>query len=489
MLLVAAALASTPPEAEAAEVRPSPVEDDGFTFLGVVGARASTSNVATTNPLLNGQLVGELGGVNTTVTGEDPAPGAEMRVGGFFRYTPPLLDGRAALDAAFEVDFGFGDTSYSIGGNTGGAFGGDQVNLQTRRLAVRLRPWAPLTVVAGLQFVSDGVHDPGAARLDDLFRGGGRLMFFGSEAAGVTAFYARDVVKARLGLYTLYELSLVEDDDVALMMADVQVSPAHAWRVGAHGWWLRDRAGGAAGLLGEGVTSTLSEMQGGPRLDMRPTEDAAAPAVGADLVWVGADVGYNPALDMGDLGATALVITNQGKLYVADLDDWFVSGWLADAELRWRYTQGEGSVARVELLASSADRDDTFRYSGVVTGNSYGIVGAVHGTHGCLLLFPDPRAINRQVAVVYDVSGGGDGLVAATASVGWDVVPDRLTVGVGGGHARSAAGEPRGTEVNARIVGEPFVLGEVGLYAATVTGTALAEDPWTVFLAFDWLVI
>ncbi|MDP2311810.1 MAG: hypothetical protein Q8P41_02825 [Pseudomonadota bacterium] len=491
---VAVALAQdegAPPEARREDVRPvADVPGSGLRFLGIVALRTAATNVSTTNPFLNGQLVGELGGTNTTTTTEEVGHASEQRVAAFFSYAPPLWDGRLQLDAAFEIDFAFGDQAYGIGGNTGGGFGADQVNLQTRRLGARARLGDSTWLVAGLQFVGDGSADPTRSKPDDLFRGGGRLMFFGSEAAGLTAYgTVGEPIRYKLGAYTLVELGIAAPDDVTLYMADGAWSPAYAQRAGVHLWYLRDHAGGAGGTFGTGPASVLSELQGGPRLDLRENGEGVAPVINADLLWVGLDHGWNAALDRGRVGATVLGVASLGRLYVEALPDRDVRGFLGDLELRARIAEGEGSVARVELLASSADDPATDTYEGIVTGNSYGAVGAVHGTHGCLLLFPDVSAINRQVAAVYDVSGGGAGVAAVTGGLAYDLVPNRLTVGAGAGHARSATFAPLGTEINARISGKPWVLTDVGIKGAVLLDTALPENPWIVLASFDWVVI
>jgi len=485
--------ASLPAEARAGEVRPSPEESGGLSFLGTFSARAVTTDVVTTNPLVNGQVIGELGGTNSTTTGTEAGAYTEERVGAFFTYAPRLLDGRAALDAAFEVDFAFGDSSYGTGGNTGGAIGADSVNLQTRRLAGRFELLSKQTLVVGLQFVGDGVNDPSRSRLDDLVRSGGRLVFWGTEAAGVALYGkigspAAETLRYRVGGFTLYEQAFAAGDDVSLAVADLQLAPAHATRVGLHGWFLRDRAGGSAGLLGSGPASALSEMQGGPRLDFRASEDEVAPEVDVDVAWIGADLGYNAALDAGPVGVHGVVVGNVGKIYVADHGDIGVSGALVDVEGRWRFAPGEGSVARLEALYATGDEDGDSTYTGVLTANSWGIVGAVHATHGSYLLFPDPGAINRAISVVPDVSGKGAGLVAVSSSVGFDAVPNRLGVTVGVAHARDAAANALGTEFNGRVSGRPLPLLNVSAIGAGVGGTALPEAPWTMMLTLDWLV-
>ena len=472
----------------------TPPPDDGVTVLGLLNTRVTATNVITTNPLLNGQVVGTLGGLNTTSTGAESAVSAEQRLGAFLRWAPGALDGRFAIDTAFEVDYGFGDASYGIGGNTGGGYGADQVNLQTRRLAARVQLGRDTTAVIGVQFVADGASDPATATLDDLTRAGGRLMVFGSEAAGATVYgKARDAwgeerLRYRLGAYTLWEQAVGARDDVTLWMADLQAAPAYAVRVGAHAWYIDDRAGGAAGLLGSGPTSALSELQGGPRVAVRPDAEDAVPAPDTQVLWLGVDAGYNAGLDRGKLGLTAAFIGNLGQIAGEGTVPVGIQGGLFDAEVRGRWAPGAGSVVRAEAVLATGDGPGQDYYTGVLTGNSWGVVGAIATTHGCYLLFPDAHAVNRQVAAVYDVSNGGAGLGALTASAGWDAIPNRLTLGAGGGHARAADGTNRGTEVNARVTYRPWTLGEVGLHAGTLLGTTLPHDPWVVFTSLDGLV-
>ncbi|MFT4975468.1 MAG: hypothetical protein ACI8S6_001355, partial [Myxococcota bacterium] len=279
----------------------------GLTFIGLFQARAALSNVITTSPVFDGQVIGRLGGANgstvyapgVTDIGGDGEPDdalsnaayTEQRLNTFFTYAPPVLDGRASLTAGFEIDFLFGDESYGVGGNAGGGYGADQVNLQTRRLHATFSPVHTarheLDAVVGLQFVADGAYNPAASTLDDLIRTGGGLRFFGSEMAGLTLFgrYLDDSgerLRYRLGSYTISEGGVSVADDIRLHMLDAQVMLDWNARLGAHAWVMQDRAGGDGGLLGSGVTSTLSELQGGPSLDFGEDD----PDVSADLVWL-----------------------------------------------------------------------------------------------------------------------------------------------------------------------------------------------------------
>ncbi|MCB9689429.1 MAG: hypothetical protein H6738_03630 [Alphaproteobacteria bacterium] len=480
-------------------------EDDpvgGLTFFGLFQSRAAINDLASTNPFLDGQVVGRLGGTNGVVV--DPtvvAAYTEERVNGFFTYAPPLANGKASLTAAFEIDFAFGDRSYGVGGNVGGGFGGDQVNLQTRRLHADFFPSKGMHsahVIVGLQFLSDSVADPTRSTPDQLMRSGGRMAFFASEAAGVAVYgkIADDWgtrVRYRAGLFTLAENGLSLSDDVLLAVADVEGRPAQATAVGAHLWYLQDRSGGVGGTLGLGPTSALYELQGGAHIDLYdglPPPDGAY--IDADLVWAGVDGGFNAALDRGPYGVHAAIIGNLGRLYAPIVHDDDVAGLFLDAEARARYAPGDGSVARAEVLVTTPAGANDLYYGGVVTGNAYGVAGALMPTHGTLLLFPDARAINRLVSVVADASAAGRGVTALTTSVGYDVIPARLNVLGRAATAMTSDGVAWGTELGGSISGRPLPLVDLGVHGAVLLPGPAAEltaTPWAGYVALDWLVL
>ena len=518
--------AAPPPETRKAEalagppVRPAPpAAGSGFTFLGLMQTRAITTNVVPTNPILDGQIIGVIGGTNLTTvlppSGEldlddDGEPDedqgvsglVEQRMSAFFTYAPPVYSGELSFTAGFEVDFNWGDRSYGVGGNTGGAIGADMVNLQTRRLHATYRAQLggrhELEVVSGLQFVGGSVHNPASARPDDLFRSGASTSLFGTEAAGVTA-YGRihdrwgDRLRYKAGLYTLLEQGSARIDDATLLMLGVAVQPEYALWLGLHAWALQDRTHGTGGAIGTGLASGLSELQGGPRLDFRVGDMEVNPWVDGDFGWLVGDVGYNHRLDRGPFGATALVGANAGKIYVKEQLDVPVRGWLTQGEVRVRYMPGASSVARVGWIATSRDGNGRDAYTGVLTGNQYGVVGAVYATHGCLLLFPDPMSINRMTAMVGDISNRGEGVRGLTGSVGAALVPGRLDTQVGGGHAIDGNGLKMGTELNGRLVAHPWAFTDLTLAAAKVVGSELRgvddkllpDDPWTLLVSMD----
>jgi hypothetical protein len=498
--------AAAPPEARrnAAEIVRPDVEPEGpLRVIALVQARAALTNVVSTNPFLDGQVLGTLGGTNgMDVDPEARSAYTEQRASGFFTWRPDVLDGKVGLNAAFEIDFAWGDRAYGVGGNTGGGFGGDQVNLQTRRLS--LDTWSKLGatkqhrihLVAGLQFVADSANDPSATTPDGLFRSGGRLMFFGSEAAGLSAYGTLrtgfgDRLRWRTGIYTLLELGLGEADDAWLAMADLTAVPAYGLEVGAHAWLLRDNTGGTGGALGAGPTSGLSEMQGGPRVNPwgdEPRPDGAT--VDATLVWGALDAGYNAALQQGPVGLHGIALLNAGSIVGSDGTSTTVVGQVYDVEVRARWSRGKGSIARVEALYSSPDVAQASSYTGVVTGNSYGFAAAIPNTHGTRLLFSDPQSINRMTPVIYDVSGAGLGVLGLTGSVGFDPIPNRLNATLGAGYALAPQRASYGTELNAELTWEPLPFFTPQLAGAVLFPgeQALVDDTaWVAYAGVEWL--
>lgn len=488
---------------EAEQVRPHVPPDRPFKFLALVQAKGALTNIVSTNAFLDGQVLGTLGGSNGMTV--DPAVKSsfiEYRTVGFASWRPDVLNGQVGLSAAFEIDFAFGDRSYGVGGNTGGGFGGDHVNLQTRRLHLDIYPRLGkrhrLHVVVGLQFVADSASDPTATTPDGLFRSGGRLMFFGSEAAGVSAYGsfhdgAGERLRYRLGGYTLLELGLGTPDDVTLWMADATVTPVDRLEIGAHAWLLRDQSGGAGGALGTGPSSALAEMQGGRRLnpygdDPRPEEGAGVDAL---LGYVAVDAGYNSGLTRGPFGVHGIGLFNLGSVKAREAGSLPVSGQLFDLEARLRWAPGKGSIFRVEGLYSTPDNDDnTDAYSGVITGNSYGFAGAINNTHGTRLLFSDPQSINRMTPAIFDVAAGGLGVLAVTSSLAWDIVPSKVNTKLGFGTALAPQRESIGTELNLQISHEPWPFFNYYAAAAVLrpgSRASFTDDAWVGYVGLEWL--
>ncbi len=488
-----------------------------LTYVGVFFARGTRTNVKSTSDLVDGLLTGRLYGPNGTTTDDDGLSYVEQRYLGFMTYAPTLLDGRAKLKAAFEIDFTFGDASNTTRGNAGGAINGDTVNLQTKRLLADIQLTDGLQLVIGLQPLADSAHNPTEVFPDTLMHGGTHLAMWGTDAAGVSLFgkLNRRTV-GRLSWFDLYLNQSDRDDNVQLLMADVEVGVSGQAQVGAHLWYLRDRSQGIGSALGAGPSSALADYNGAATARLAP--DLAT----GDLFYVGLDASYNRWLAGGPLSVSGFAVANMGQFDVqpgpcraADarvpcptpaFDDTAADllGFLFDVEAAWRWGRTNGDLLSLELLYATGDDTPGDRtLSSVVTGNSYGLPGALHGTHRSLLLFPDLKVVNRQVAVVYDPANLGYGVMAAFANGSVDLVADVLNLKLGVATAQAAAvpaGDDRfiGVEGNLELLYRPMPFLWLGAHGAVVRlGKFLegrvSEDPlpesrpWTAYLSATWV--
>ncbi|MCB9523061.1 MAG: hypothetical protein H6702_06735 [Myxococcales bacterium] len=527
LLPLLALLAAPTPKTPKADLPPPPMtpatwqigddEPSALTYVGVFFSRATRTNVKSTSDLVDGLLTGRLYGPNGTTTDDDGLSYVEQRYLGFFTYKPTLLDGRAKLKAAFEIDFTFGDASNTSRGNAGAAINGDTVNLQTKRLAADIELIKGLNLVVGLQPLADSAHDPTTVFPDTLMHGGTHLTFWGTDAAGVSLFgkLHRRLV-GRVSWFDLYLNQSDKDDDVQLLMADAEVGVSDATQVGLHLWYLRDRSRGVGSALGAGPGSPLGDYNGAAPLRLSP--DLAQ----GDLFYVGLDASYNRWLAGGPLTVSGFAVANFGSFEVVPgpcraegarvpcptpaFDDTPADllGFLVDLEAAWRWGRTNGDLLSLELLYATGDDSPQDRtLSSVVTGNNYGIPGALHGTHRSLLLFPDIRSVNRQVAVVYDPANLGHGVMAAFLNGSVDLVADQLNLKLGLATAQAAAVEAGtdrfiGVEGNAELLYRPMPFLWFGAHAAVVrlgkflegrvTEDPLPESrPWTTYLSLTWV--
>ncbi|MGE5680966.1 MAG: hypothetical protein ACM34K_08820, partial [Bacillota bacterium] len=152
-----------PQENTGAKKVPDPKTPE-FKFIGYYFSRGTASDIAPTNELLRGQIIGRLFGPNTTNTHAKTALYAEQRFVPMFIYTPSILDGYATFRGLFKIDMTWGDAAYGVGGNVGGGINGGQVNLQTLLANVDIKPPdADWNLVLGLQRMFDNVRDPNVA--------------------------------------------------------------------------------------------------------------------------------------------------------------------------------------------------------------------------------------------------------------------------------------------------------------------------------------
>jgi hypothetical protein len=480
-----------------------------FRFIGYWFTRATASDIAPTNELLQGQIIGRLFGPNTTNTGKTSSF-IEQRFVPMFIYSPSILDGVATFRGLFKIDMTWGDAAYGVGGNKGGGLNGGQVNLQTLLANVEIRPTdAPWNIVVGMQRIFDNVRDPNVVAVSTTQTSGYKLSYFGTQGVGISSYAViNKATQVRLGYFQLYENIINENDDVALWMFDIESRVSPALEIGGDFWfaWDRGKNSGGISVLGQGLNSTLAEYNGAVRLSF-PTSKYEA-----NIAWIGGHSSYNRDFALGRWWADAFIMSNIGTIDtvgVTGTDSYAdIFGVAANASVNYKYGTTVNDRVSIEALFTTGDKNGAADKSvnSVITGNVYGSPTAIYSNHKSLLLFPDPKVVNRYYSAVHDISNMGYGVTAVFGSVSHDVVPNKFMVKVGGATAfanaiPSGGGSMIGSEVNieAQYTYKVFLtFGASAGYMSlgdfyksplvTYNNTRPSHDPWVFFMNMMWLM-
>jgi hypothetical protein len=488
-------------------------------FFAFFLTRAETGNVAPGNDVLKGQTVGRLFGPNSTTTfDERMSLFVEQRVLPFILIEPEILDGWALMRLSFEIDWTWGDSAYNTGGNFGGGFAGDQVNLQTQNAEIEFKlPFDHWRVNVGLLRLFDNARDPYRTFFDTVNNTGNRLALWGSDAAGLYAHGPALGIEWRAGAYVLWENNISEDDDVWLFQLSGNTWLGESLELGFSGYYLRDTSGsegGFATLLAQGLAGGLATYNGAFSFPLTSKYTA-------DIGWLGVDLSYNAEFEAHGFGGSAFVFTNIGKLDAEATDTtkartYDILGVAANVRAGYRYgaSQNDHVVAEV-MFTSGDDGVDDGKYSGVITGNTWTSPGAIYSSHGAYLLFPHINVVNRFYGAVADISNMGLGVAGGFLNFSIDAIRNVLTFKVGTAAALSTV-EPKGggrfigVEGNARVVYRPAVFFAIEAHGAylhlgdfyesvqtvsvlgddgkTLVNPGRPSDPYTFFLTLRWLL-
>lgn len=478
-------------------------EHKEFSFIGYFFMRGEQSNVAPTNEFLKGQVVGRLFGGNTTRTSTNRSSFSEMRFIPMISYTPRLFDGWATMRMSFEFDWTLGDANYGAGGNFGGAFGADFVNMQTQNIYLEVRPKKTLIFNAGLERLFDNVNVPAYTFTDVFLNTGYRLAFWGSDASGFTYYQMRKNMRWKLGAYQLYENNIEQNDDVVLFQADYEYDLDIVNSLGLSVWYLRDRANGEGGvsILGQGLNSGLSNYNGVFNFNFGDEKYTA------NVYWLGTNFHGNPLLNQGRFGYSGFLVSNlgQAKSITRNVD---IMGLAANLRLAYKYGRTSEDKIVADGIFTTGDKDNIYdgKYNGVLTGNNWTAPGAVFIGHGLYLLLPHGYVVNRFNAAVIDIQNVGYGFAGGSLYGSYDIIPHKVRAKVGFGSAvapvsPSDGGSYIGSEVNFNLLYRPKVFMDIELHAAYLTlgdffdspvvnggQTSRPDNPWTVFATFKWIM-
>lgn len=485
-----------------------------FQFLAFFINQGVTSNMYPKASLFNGQLVGRLFGPNSSTTSDTCTSNYfEQRIIPFFIYQPKLFNGKAILRTSFEIDWTWGDQAYGISGNKGAAINADQVNIQTQNVELELIPAKNIAINLGLQRLFDTPYNPYRTMFDKMTTTGYRLAYWGTDAVGISARYDGDYQKLKAGYYLLYENNAEANDDVSLYEMVYQRKLSMKWNVGGSVYYIRDRGKGQGGVsvFGEGLTSTLAAYNGSFVFDMQRDYKA-------DIAWVGGTVSRNPDFLLDPFQLTGFVNVNLGNARAKNGDSYQkaadIAGFAANARAAYRYGGTLNDYVSLDFIYASGDKNgiDDKKYSGVITGNSWGMPSNIFVGTGGYLLFPHPNVVNRFTPVIADISNMGYGLIGGTLNVYHDLIPNKLNVKAGMASAISQSkpqggGWSLGNEINGAVT---YTLGpfmSIEMHAAylwlgdffdsrddshgsSINGNASSRpvNPYTAFIVYKWLM-
>jgi hypothetical protein len=479
-----------------------------FQFIAYYFNQGVSGNYFPTNDFLRGQVFGKLFGQNTTQTSDTATTVYfEQRLIPFFIYQPKLLNGRAILRASFEIDWTWGDVSYTAGGNFGSALSADVVNIQTQNVELELIPAKGWAINLGLQRLFDTPYNPYRTLFGQMTESAYRLAYWGTDAVGISVRRDYDYARWKAGFYQLYENNIQENDDVVLYEYTFEQIVSPRLRLGGSAYYVRDRANGEGGpsILGQGLNATLNAYNGTYRFPL------GSRAYWADVVWLGAFGGYNQDYMDGRFFATAFAKYNLGQVRAENSEGEYenfssIGGLGANLRLGYRYGQTADDRVVADLIFATGDEVADDRYTGVMTGNTWGAPAGIFISHGAYILFPHGNVVNRFVSAVGDLSNQGYGLLGGVLSLQRDLLPHKLNAKVGAAYARSQVaprngGQSIGWELNGRISYQPAVFMNIELHGAymglgdyfdsPLTNGNLSQrpvNPWTVFFVYKWLM-
>jgi hypothetical protein len=490
------------------------IEKKEFRFIGYYFVRSELNNIAPTNEFLKGQVVGRIFGGNTTRTSKATSAFTEQRFIPIIAYTPRLFDGWATMRMSFEFDWAWGDANYGAGGNFGGAFGADAVNMQTQNLFIEFRPQKNFFLNIGLTRLFDNVSVPAYTLTPVLLNTGYRLAFWGSDASGIAAHYLWPGSRIKAGAYQLYENNVEQNDDVSMFEIDYEYDLDIRNSIGLSFWYVRDRANGEGGvsILGQGLNSGLNNYNGVFNFNFGNKDYKA------DVYWLGTHFHGNPLLNQGRFGYNGFAVMNFGttdtlstnSTYAAGPD---IMGFAGNLRLAYKYGKNANDQVSVDAVFTSGDGNNISdgTYSGVLTGNNWTAPGAVFFGHGLYLLLPHGNVVNRFNGATIDIQNLGYGIAAAAVNASYDIIPNKFKIKGAFGLANSMVAPPNvdgygtgnymGTEVNLNLLYRPKVYMDLELHAAylklgdffdsrLVNGDNPNRplDPWTVFATLKWIM-
>jgi hypothetical protein len=287
------------------------------------------------------------------------------------------------------------------------------------------------------------------------------------------------------------------------------------WNLGGSLYYLADRGQGQGGVsvFGQGLNSTLVNYNGGFNFNLGTNEYRA------DVAWIGTYFSRNSDFWLDRYLLTGFLNYNLGTVDTKETGTWEkkadIGGMAANLRAAYRYGQTVNDYFSVDLIYTTGDGDglDNDKYSGVITGNTWGMPASIFISSGAYILFPHMNVVNRFTPVVSDISNMGYGITGGTANFYRDIIPHKLNAKIGAAMAYSSvkpqdAGNYMGTEFNAALKYSLGTFMSIELHGAYMSlggffdsndashgtdingiyNTDRPTNPWTAFLVYKWLM-
>ena len=182
-------------------------------------------------------------------------------------------------------------TTASPGGamrNTGGALGGDRINLETKNIYIWFKlPDTSLDFTVGLQSQTDAYAG---------------LLYGGADMAGIFMTGKMEPVTYKLGWAKLYENDTAKTDDMNLYVAEANFVPTKDMKLGVNFYYLEDFTG---------KVSNAAELPGGTNTIQTSLVGAAFTALNTKKIYT---AGLNGTFNVGPVTLSGFGLYNWGKI-------------------------------------------------------------------------------------------------------------------------------------------------------------------------------
>lgn len=383
--------------------------------------------------------------------------------------------------------------------NSGGALGADRIATETKDIYVWFKvPDTSMAFTVGLQNQSDAYAG---------------VLYGGADFTGVFMTGKIEPVNYKFGWAKLYENDTKKSDDMTLYVAEVNLAPVKAVKLGLNFYFLQDDTQKQS-------TVVFSSSSSGGELPFAGTAGGANPfgAVNQKKVYM---PGVNVAFKAGPATISGFAMYQFGKIdYLVNNDnvsDVDIQAYMLDARADLNLGPGKAFFEGLYISGSDNPRDKYKSIISLATNEGSPGGNSAFSRTNTVMLLASPDTINISQCLVgcsggemgSDPGMGGRGLwhVAAgyeqsltkqlkvSGNAGYLAAVKRLKNAAGVEEAR--AGTAMGTEVNARVdynIAKGLDVGLVGAYMwlgdffkeGTGIDQAKPKDPWTGYARVNY---